>query len=1448
MKERMLTVLVPIKDSDATVVTSLPAVTPDNINVIYKHEGVYKRIWLNPTTKRYEYHEVIDREFPYLGKPLEIFDFTYDATRMGSAPTISAQNVMWYADKDENNNDVTLEDLWLARNNDCHVTFNGENFYLKQVPTSSKGNDDARYKYDIDFVSERIVLENVYIYDVVQPFVTERPISESSSFSFFGDVNELAKRINASLLRSGLAKLELRDGVTSYLTYEQFNSLGLGTYPFPDDMPYNARVQFRYRIYVVNNGDYNKYLQTQVYKVVDGEFVQSGYICRIGKDKKGELTTSEEKLITFDNNTIHEALQQVHDTFELQYYIYSEKNSDGDFTGNTIIMIADCEHDFADVDGDDYVRDDDGIPTTEHPFDYGVDNELLAKEKTNTTDKIITRITGIGSEENIPWHYPNPTADGWIKPVYKINGEVQEIDVDYPTSEGSTTPENVRYEKYLKNRIGDVFTWGVVKDIINKTSYKNPPSGIGYYTDDQSQKFINLVYPINAKTGYSIPKFTLEFSTISGSNSGRVIARLHDNTINQDVGNYDSDIAYISPTSFQQAFITGDSSVVIDITPGHIYYLYISIDIVNGLPLSQKYDFIGQYYPPTIIENTSGDIDCHVPDGFYETDNLIATAKWVVWTAPSYYVPSWGGYSLDGTYETRQNPLPRINGKYFKDATTGSIYKCTNSGSPNVQTGTNQNGYTVGPEMDFEEWVLTYLNLSIKIIDANGWYKKSQKRELYDFGLLLNSSVTPNVFDTIEFQRVKYVTPQPNLMPEVYIKTDGERRFYNAVNYPLSGGTPDPMIGEEESGGQIINPIYYKEDSTTHFDFENEYIQSRPHEHIEPFDDVKPTIKGQVNTVDGRTFRIDVVEEFAYDELDNDEVWESNDGGNVSGEYKHPYFFAKLRPLGFNLFDLALQEDMVLSMTTGHCGACNFKIGVDENTKKNPVQIWEYDVYEGSDWDTKTFKYSAGTLRRYVDTSDLYYDTDGTSEGYTKVDTTSSNTAGFLVPSSDITSFRTDTFSRQTYSSEEVVNGEVGSLRKDGKNHFEGDVKTNGKFIASQQDTSENYVWVALMKDTDTYGVIMPAARPDYADGIFSVYIRPKSIADVHTDISTDSEDEENADKFVLTNIRMPQVYLRRAEKELSKRLVAYMYDNNYQKFNFTINFSRIFLAQNPSDEAFLNENSVIYVSFNNRTYRQYVKHYSYRMTRDNVLPEISVDMNEELSVSRTQVERQTANEQRLIETLSRRANRFVSIAESRITRSTIGRNEDAIVGGNLVSRDAVTSFGELQTARLNTTASLLDTQVDLEVNHYRRTDFEIDDNGRNLRIGDNRLRSAYVSGDVIRRDVWNESEGEYQEDTSYRLEPAKASVFNSFVSSVNTFNTNVADKIMSIRYTMEGRFNMIQNGECTRTELRVYDWKDNHGVAFWTDSTGSDVSTTGTCPAEFNISWNDFNTSNTNT
>ena len=1502
-KERFLTILIPITDGDceATVyasVAALVAAVPvdlENVDKIYiLQDGTYQRLWRNPSTDEYEYHAVVDREFPYLGKPLEIFDFTYDAVRMGQAPTISAQGVMWFADKDSDGNDVTLEGMWTQ---ECHVSFNGENYYLKQIPTSSKSNEDARYRYDIDFVSERVILERVYLYDVVQPFVTEKPISESSQFSFYGNVEELAKRINASLIRSGLSTLTRKyvaypntTGTTvPYLTYEQWNQVMVDPVPLVGTVFANVGELnvFRASVYTALGGNYNRYLMGYIYENEDGVYTLTGYQCKIGMNKIGKLTTSEEKLITFDNNTIHEALQQVHDTFELQYYITKEKDTQGDFTGNTAIWIADCEHDFADwdptaLDGEgDYVRDDDLVPTTESPFDYGSENELLSKEKANTTDKIVTRITGVGSTENIPWYYPNPNPDGWIRPVYLRDGtEVQDKLIDYPTSEGSTINESSWYERFLKNRIGNTMRWGMLENIV--TSMQKP----GYNSTDK----VYSTYFYIDRPSSSSPKLTLDFDFLKhgASHMTRFTAFLFrdiPNYQNIPYAQYDSSATYQSPTDFQRACALHDGSVPVALPYSCSYRLVINI-YVSSRPERQRYDYEGYKYNGTQVTGAAAHDEyiegvhhhynaqppAYIGEDFYQLDDLVPYAEWNELTflmtgdegVLHTFTLSSAGRSIDGTSATHQAPVPRILGKSYKNWNATGVHvagtlvlECTDQTPCDINTGLHQTAYTPS-FMNADEWFNKFMVFTARVYDATCWCIGNKSVSLYDYGMnneeddvyeplsaepfdwstnytsyyklqggnyvpvtgssaptfsagtyykmfpSLNyhdGSILPQLFDEIAFQRVKWVTPQQNLMPEVYIKTDGERRFYQAHNYydseeeSLLDGTADTMVGEVQVGNKVRNPIYKENESDgddEHYQFENEYIQRLPHEHIEDFDDVKPTIKEQRNYVavsitqaqfdaqkkffytkdqDGEyiqctnasvysastdyyaLLRIDIVETFGYDTYDSDEIWESNDGGSIRGEYKHPYFFAKLRPLGFNIFDLALQDDMVLSMTTGNCGACNFKIGVDENTGKNPVQVWEYDVYGGPTYANRGDKlYSKGDLRRYVDTTSLYYNTNDTEDGYFNVERGVDIISGGrpLTMASSVPMFES-----YVYTAEYIESGFVGVMKQEGKLHFEGDVMTSGRFLDNQQDTSEDYVWVALMKDTDTYGVIMPAARPYYNDHQLDVYIRPKSMTDVHTDSSTISVDEANADKFVLTNIRMPQVYLRRAERDLSRKLVAYMYDNNYQKFNFSIKFSRIYLAQNADTDENLNENSVLYVSFNNRTYRQYVKHYTYRMSHDEVLPEISVDVNEELNVTRTSIQQQAAIGKRNNKTAIAHASAVIHQAVTSIERRTVSKNGNTIVGGNIIGLGSGTSLVEMAKSSQSQAESISSIGVRMETDYYKRDDFKVE-NGSDLNIGDEVfLPTMHKSGGVLSRRRWDSSQGRFVADTSEVFAPA---------------------------------------------------------------------------------------------
>lgn len=138
--------------------------------------------------KVYKYIDGInDSEFPNSSDPVEIADFQYNAQRMGSAPSITA--TVWHF--------LCLDDLW---DNKVYVSFNGEKYYIRNTPTSSYSNEDSRYKHEVEFVSERRVLDNVYFYDVVsEDYDKDKPVSNSSNVVFFGDIHEFAQRLEYSL-------------------------------------------------------------------------------------------------------------------------------------------------------------------------------------------------------------------------------------------------------------------------------------------------------------------------------------------------------------------------------------------------------------------------------------------------------------------------------------------------------------------------------------------------------------------------------------------------------------------------------------------------------------------------------------------------------------------------------------------------------------------------------------------------------------------------------------------------------------------------------------------------------------------------------------------------------------------------------------------------------------------------------------------------------------------------------------------------------------------------------------------------------------------------------------------------------------------------------------------------------------------------------------------------
>lgn len=375
---------------------------------------------------------------------------------------------------------------------------------------------------------------------------------------------------------------------------------------------------------------------------------------------------------------------------------------------------------------------------------------------------------------------------------------------------------------------------------------------------------------------------------------------------------------------------------------------------------------------------------------------------------------------------------------------------------------------------------------------ASGWYNETQDKEttLAKMGIAVSGTLTSG--DTITQRLVKYVKTSDKLMPSIYRETDGDERFYNAING--EDGYQD------ESGNDIV--------------FNNPYTEGRPKEHIITVEDIKPTIAGtEVNGL-----RIDMFSEFAYDRDDNDETYEDEEG-NVY--FKHPYFYGKLRVMDFNLFDHAIEnQPMTISFTSGDCGACNFEIGVtEEYPQKNPVQV---------DANGNLLRDANGMVLAGVE---------GTQQSVTD-------------------------------------------------------------FQERQQDTSKYEVWIALKKEEETYGILMP-----------QVAHRAKAAR------NEDGTLNNEVDTFVILGINLPQTYITNAEKKLEAEIIKYLKDNNDEKFTFSIGFSRIFFEENDILEQ-LSENSRIRIIYDNKPYDLYVSSFSYSMSEGDVLPEIRVELDETLKVS----------------------------------------------------------------------------------------------------------------------------------------------------------------------------------------------------------------------------------------
>lgn len=351
-----------------------------------------------------------DTPFPQgAEEPIEIGAFRYDAKRMGGAPIITASV----------NYPFCLDDEWT---DNVYAEFNGEKYFLKQTPTSSYDNQDSMYKHDIELVSERVILDNVYFYDAVvssekqtEPIYAKPP--QFHGWQLVGNI-DINKEYTTFVVRTWSGqqldssdvvfdeairvvsgppidiKIESATGnIYIYDNYGYFEALGLhltfSYIEYEKDKPVSNGTHVTF---FGNIREFASRLQDSLdkcgvdYSVIVDEDVES----------------TEEKLMSFEDQFFSNVLQEIYNTYKVPYY----------FVGKTIHI--------------GFANDSIAPPT----FAYGVDNALLSITKNNANFKIVNRATGTGSSDNIPYYYPNNSPKGVIAAV-SSNPNVEAKVLDY---------------------------------------------------------------------------------------------------------------------------------------------------------------------------------------------------------------------------------------------------------------------------------------------------------------------------------------------------------------------------------------------------------------------------------------------------------------------------------------------------------------------------------------------------------------------------------------------------------------------------------------------------------------------------------------------------------------------------------------------------------------------------------------------------------------------------------------------------------------------------------------------------------------------------------------------------------------------------------------------------------------------------------------------------------
>ena len=223
-----------------------------------------------------------DINFPSDSVQATLFSFDYSASRMGNAPVVSA--TVKYR--------TCLDNLWDDR---CCVYFNKTFHFINKIPQSEYSNQEDLYKHTAEFVSERVLLENVYFANIVDAsHVEDDNVSQYFTFNFFGNISQFVARLNESLKYSGL-HYNNGWGFKIVVDNDEYTAAFIAGIEDPDKLVSISEMKVKDAL-------------DEIYNLWEVPYYYDGYIIHIGFSNNHLITSSGDSLPVFEYGITDELL------------------------------------------------------------------------------------------------------------------------------------------------------------------------------------------------------------------------------------------------------------------------------------------------------------------------------------------------------------------------------------------------------------------------------------------------------------------------------------------------------------------------------------------------------------------------------------------------------------------------------------------------------------------------------------------------------------------------------------------------------------------------------------------------------------------------------------------------------------------------------------------------------------------------------------------------------------------------------------------------------------------------------------------------------------------------------------------------------------------------------------------------------------------------------------